>query len=279
MTGRGDARTAPSGDTGGQAGATGLFAAWERRTRLWALVWAVLALAVSALVAMAGIRSGQPAAAVLVLALAPAFGAYVWQTRKIRRRRAILREPFPPEWDAVLQRDVVFFRVLEPAAQQRFRRQVQVLGSRAGLDAQRRAVLSEPDQRPDFRGLGHDRADADDRPAQRGLPGTLLLRVATSRVRRHGRRSAIPPAGSRRGGRTPASQPRPELVRGTAAAGADGLSRVKLEELRPPDHAAASGPIVTAKAQTRTRAAQSCSRSARARDRATRSVRSTRQGR
>lgn len=117
---------ASSGDTGRQADATGLFAVWERRTRLWALVWAVLALAVSALVAVAGTRSGQPAAVVLVLALALAFGVYAWQTRKIRRRRAILHEPFPPEWEAVLQRDVVFFRVLEPAAQQRFRRQLQV---------------------------------------------------------------------------------------------------------------------------------------------------------
>ena len=39
---------------------------------------------------------------------------------------AILREPFPAEWEAVLQRDVVFFRVLQPEAQQRFRRQLQV---------------------------------------------------------------------------------------------------------------------------------------------------------
>ncbi len=149
MTGSGNARTAPSGDTGRQAGATGLFAAWERRTRLWALVWAALTLAVSALVAVAGIRSGQPAAAVLVLALAPAVGAYAWQTRRIRRRRAILREPFPPEWEAVLQRDVVFFRVLEPAAQQRFRRQLQVFlgekritGIRVRVDATTRVLVA-----------------------------------------------------------------------------------------------------------------------------------------
>ena len=149
MTGSGDARTAPSGDAGGQVGATGLFAAWERRTRLWALVWAVLVLAVSALVAVAGIRSGQPAGAVLVLALAPAIGVYAWQTGRIRRRRAILREPFPPEWEAVLQRDVVFFRVLEPAAQQRFRRQVQVFlgekhitGIRVQVDATTRVLIA-----------------------------------------------------------------------------------------------------------------------------------------
>ena len=108
------------------SGEAGLLTAWERRTRLWALVFAALTLAVSALVALAVIRSGQPAGTTLVLALAPVVGVYVWQTGKIRRRHAILREPFPPEWEVVLQRDVVFFRVLQPEAQQRFRRQLQV---------------------------------------------------------------------------------------------------------------------------------------------------------
>jgi hypothetical protein len=72
------------------------------------------------------IRGGWSAAIALPFALAPAFGVYAWQTGKIRRRRAILREPFPPEWEAVLQRDVAFFRVLGPAEQRRFRRQLQV---------------------------------------------------------------------------------------------------------------------------------------------------------
>ena len=126
MTGIGDTRTAPSGDTGAQAGATGLLTAWERRTRLWALVLAALALAVSALVGLVMIRTGWPPALTLVLALVPAFGVYTWQTRKIRRRHALLRAPFPSDWEAVLQRDVVFFRVLDPTAQRRFRRQLQV---------------------------------------------------------------------------------------------------------------------------------------------------------
>ena len=149
MTDGGDAQTAAAGDTGWQVGATGLFTAWERRTRLWALVFAALTLAVSVLVALAVIRSGRPAATTLVLALAPALGVYVWQTGKIRRRHAILREPFPPEWEAVLQRDVVFFRVLEPAAQQRFRRQIQVFlgekritGIKVQVDATTRVLVA-----------------------------------------------------------------------------------------------------------------------------------------
>ena len=126
MTGIGHIQAAPSGDTGGQTGTTDQLTAWERGTRRWAFVFAALTLAVSVLIALVVIRAGRPAAITLFLALAPAFGVYAWQTGKIRRRHAILREPFPPEWEAVLQRDVVFFRVLGPAEQRRFRRQLQV---------------------------------------------------------------------------------------------------------------------------------------------------------
>ena len=149
MTGSTEAQTPPSDAPGGQAVATGLFAAWERRARMWALAFAALTLAVALLLALAAIRSGQPAVMTLVLALAPAVGVYVWQTRKIRRRQAILREPFPPEWEAVLQRDVLFFRVLEPDAQQRFRRHVQVFlgekritGIRVRVDAVTRVLVA-----------------------------------------------------------------------------------------------------------------------------------------
>jgi Mlc titration factor MtfA (ptsG expression regulator) len=149
MTGSTEAQTPPSGTPSGQADGTGPFAAWERRARMWALAFAALALAVSVLIALAVIRSGQPAAMTLVLALAPAAGVYLWQTRKIRRRQAILREPFPPEWEAVLQRDVLFFRVLEPDAQQRFRRHVQVFlgekritGIQTRVDAATRVLVA-----------------------------------------------------------------------------------------------------------------------------------------
>ena len=55
-----------------------------------------------------------------------AYLVYVAMTRKLRRRRRILSEPFPAEWEAVLQRDVLFFRTLAPEEQQRFRRELQV---------------------------------------------------------------------------------------------------------------------------------------------------------
>ena len=152
MTRRDVTRAAASVDTGDAEDpvrATGLFSVWERSTRQWALVCAALTSAVSGLVAVALIRSGQPTGAALVLALVPAVGVYVWQTRMVRRRRAILRQPFPPEWEAVLQRDVVFFRVLDQAAQQRFRRQLQVFigekrisGIRVKIDETTRVLVA-----------------------------------------------------------------------------------------------------------------------------------------
>ena len=51
----------------------------------------------------------------------------LWEaTSPIRRRRAILGQPFPPDWETVLQRDVVFFRALDPEGQGSFRRELQV---------------------------------------------------------------------------------------------------------------------------------------------------------
>ncbi len=123
MTRDGHERTPKSGR---QTKSAGLFTGWEGRTRLWALATAALTLMVTALIGLALVGMGRPVAPTVVLALIPVFGMYIWQTGKIRRRRATLSEPFPAEWEAALQRDVVFFRALDPPAQQRFRRQLQV---------------------------------------------------------------------------------------------------------------------------------------------------------
>ena len=55
-----------------------------------------------------------------------AFGVYDLLTWKLRRRRRILARAFPPQWEEVLQREVVFYRALEAAERQRFRRELQV---------------------------------------------------------------------------------------------------------------------------------------------------------
>ena len=91
-----------------------------------AFIVAILSFPVSVLLAIVAIETGRPVAPTWSLTLVPAFGLYAWQTSKIRRRRTILNEAFPAEWEAVLQRNVAFFRVLDPEAQERFRRQLQV---------------------------------------------------------------------------------------------------------------------------------------------------------
>ena len=99
---------------------------WMRRTRRWALVFAILTALVGWFLAMVPIQAGRPAVTTLMLATLPAVGVFVWRTGPIRRRRELLAQPFPPEWETVLQRDVVFFRALDPEAQRQFRRDLQV---------------------------------------------------------------------------------------------------------------------------------------------------------
>ena len=79
-----------------------------------AFIVAILSFPVSVLLAIVAIETGRPVAPTWSLTLVPAFGLYAWQTSKIRRRRTILNEAFPAEWEAVLQRNVAFFRVLDP---------------------------------------------------------------------------------------------------------------------------------------------------------------------
>lgn len=125
------------------------FGTWERRSRFWALAITSLAAVAVALAGFVAIRAGWSPAGVLAVAVISLITVYRWRTRKIRRRRAILAEPFPKEWETVLQRDVVFFRALDAAEQQRFRRQLQVFigeksitGIKVQLDATTRVLAA-----------------------------------------------------------------------------------------------------------------------------------------
>lgn len=125
------------------------FGAWERRSRFWALVYTSLIAVGVALACFVAIRAGWNPIGVSAAAVASLVAVYRWLTRRIRRRRAILSEPFPKEWEAVLQRDVVFFRVLDAAEQQRFRRQIQVFigeklitGIKVRLDSKTRVLAA-----------------------------------------------------------------------------------------------------------------------------------------
>jgi Mlc titration factor MtfA (ptsG expression regulator) len=99
---------------------------WERRTIRTALAFSLLGLAVLALLAFLARPTGKPLWLTLPFAANLAYGLYDLLTMKLRKRRKILRQPFPPKWEEVLQREVIFFRALEPAEQVRFRRELQV---------------------------------------------------------------------------------------------------------------------------------------------------------
>jgi MtfA peptidase len=103
-----------------------LSTAWERAVVHTARVFAIVTLIVSVPIAVGFIGTGIPAWLSLPLSLLIAYLVYVGMTRKIRRRRRILARPFPPEWEEILQREVVFFRALDPEDQARFRRELQV---------------------------------------------------------------------------------------------------------------------------------------------------------
>jgi Mlc titration factor MtfA (ptsG expression regulator) len=102
-----------------------LSTAWERRVARTATVLAAATLIVTALFALLLIRRGAPAWW-LVLSALLAYLVHSGMTRKLRRRRRILAQPFPAEWEAILQREVVFFRALDPEDRKRFRREIQV---------------------------------------------------------------------------------------------------------------------------------------------------------
>ena len=91
-----------------------------------AVVFAAVSFVVCAALAAALTRADLSLAFSLPASALIAGLVYYGMTRKVRRRRRILARPFPAEWEAVLQREVVFFRALPPGDQARFRRELQV---------------------------------------------------------------------------------------------------------------------------------------------------------
>ena len=86
-------------------------------------------------------------------------------------------QPFPAEWEAILQRELVFFRVLDPEDQKRFRRELQVFlgekhitGIKLELDTTTRVLTAASAIIPIFGfprvGVGPDQRDP-------GLPRSL----------------------------------------------------------------------------------------------------------
>jgi len=104
----------------------GLSTTWEQRVSRTAVIFAVVTLIASGGAAVGLTRAGISLSLSLSLATLLTFLVYAGMSSKIRRRRRILAQPFPTEWEAVLQREVVFFRALDPEEQKRFRRELQV---------------------------------------------------------------------------------------------------------------------------------------------------------
>ena len=103
-----------------------LSTAWERAVLRTARTFAIVMSVIFLLLALAFTRADVPLWLSIPLSLASAFLVFFGMTRKIRRRRRILAQPFPVEWEEVLQREVVFFRALDTEEQARFRRDLQV---------------------------------------------------------------------------------------------------------------------------------------------------------
>jgi Mlc titration factor MtfA (ptsG expression regulator) len=112
--------------TGASVDRQGLSTVWERGVGRTATVFAVGTLIASVGFSLLLTRVGISAWASLPLSGLLAYLVYAGMTRKVRRRRRILAQPFPAEWEAILQREVVFFRALDPEEQSRFRRELQV---------------------------------------------------------------------------------------------------------------------------------------------------------
>ncbi len=91
-----------------------------------AKIFAIVTLAGCLLLAIGFTEAGISAWISLPFALLVAYLVYAGMTRKIRRRHRILAQPFPVEWEEILQREVIFFRALEPGEQSRFRRDLQI---------------------------------------------------------------------------------------------------------------------------------------------------------
>jgi Mlc titration factor MtfA (ptsG expression regulator) len=106
------------------------------------------ALAVSLAVVAAAIVAGSLYSPLWVaVALGPLL--YWFLRRRCRRRMAVAQRPFPPEWQAVLDRRVRFYRGLNAGDQLRFRQlvsvfldEVQVTGVRTDVDDEIRVLVA-----------------------------------------------------------------------------------------------------------------------------------------
>lgn len=120
----------------------------ERHALIIAIVSAVLVLAAGTLL-MLYLRPGGGLGMMLVAAtIGGAWMAWDRAQGKVRRRKSLLAAPFPVEWEAVLQRDVAFFRALSDEDKLRFRNELKIFlgekmitGIRTTIDTQTKVLV------------------------------------------------------------------------------------------------------------------------------------------
>jgi Mlc titration factor MtfA (ptsG expression regulator) len=91
-----------------------------------AVVSSVLVLAVGALMILVLRPTGGWSLTLAAIAVVGAWLAWNRSLGKVRRRKKLLAEPFPVEWEAVLHRDVAFFRALPDKGKVRFRNELKI---------------------------------------------------------------------------------------------------------------------------------------------------------
>lgn len=102
------------------------FRGWERRAFWTANFFSGLALLASVSLAALFHQENEAVWKAFLISCLPPTLVYAGLTQKVRRRRLLLSQAFPPEWEAVLQQEVVFYRVLSRGEKDRFRRLLQV---------------------------------------------------------------------------------------------------------------------------------------------------------
>ncbi len=105
---------------------TELGTASERQTRILATILSAVVLVGGLIIAFVTRQFGFPLWVTMPVCICSAWLAWTLPMRKVRRRREILGRPFPVEWEVVLQKDVAFFRALQPEEKTRFRNELMI---------------------------------------------------------------------------------------------------------------------------------------------------------
>jgi Mlc titration factor MtfA (ptsG expression regulator) len=99
---------------------------WERRVRKAALQSGIGACFIAAALFYLFLQGSVTRWPSMLLAVGIGWFVYYGLMAKVRRRRRILAQPFPKQWLAVLNRDVLFYNALGVDDQVRFRRELQI---------------------------------------------------------------------------------------------------------------------------------------------------------